>query len=196
MKLTIPVDDGDAIEFECEDTFVSSWVCGDILRGKTYPYLPFVPDVRVVWDVGANCGATTVHFARHYPDAAVHSFEPGSRQWGFLERNVAGYPNVRAHRIGLHSVDQEVPLYAGDGDTGMSSIFPRDVNTDEGELVRLRSAGGFAAEHGIDRIDVLKVDVEGCELDVISSLAHLLPTVKVLYLEYDSRHALRELTHL
>ena len=33
---------------------------------------------------------------------------------------------------------------------------------------------------------MLKVDVEGCEVDVLESLAAVLPTVKVLYVEYDS----------
>ncbi|MET0902827.1 MAG: hypothetical protein ABWZ52_06285, partial [Acidimicrobiales bacterium] len=72
MRFTVDGDDGAPIDFECGDTLVSRWVCEEILAGKTYPYLPFVPDVRVVFDVGANCGAATVHFARHYPDAAIH----------------------------------------------------------------------------------------------------------------------------
>jgi FkbM family methyltransferase len=189
MQLTVTVDDGEPIEFECADTLSSRWVSEEILSGKTYPFLPFVDDVQVVFDVGANCGATSVHLARHYPNAAVHSFEPGSTARAYLERNTARFPKVRVHPIGLYSADQETPLYLGDGDIGMASIEQRGVNLGESELVRLRAGGAWAEEHGIDRIDVLKVDVEGAEVEVISSLAPLLPTVKVLYLEYDSRHA-------
>jgi len=196
MKFTIAGDDGVPIDFECADTIVSRWVCGEILLGKTYPFLPFVDDVRVVFDVGANCGATSVHLARHYPEAVVHSFEPGSEPRAFLERNVAALPNVHVHPIGLYSVDQEVPLYFGDGDSITASVLRRNVNRDESELVSLRAAGPWAAEHRVGRIDVLKVDVEGAEVEVISSLAGLLPTVKVLYLEYDSRRARRELVDL
>ena len=195
MQFTVP-GDGDPIEFECADTFVSRWVCQEILLGKTYPYLPFVDDVQVVFDVGANCGATTVHLARHYPQAQVHSFEPGAEPRAHLERNVATLPNVHVHPIGLFDVDQEVPLYHGDGDSITASVLRRDVNLDDSELVQLRAAGPWAASHGIDRIDVLKVDVEGAESEVITSLAGLLPTVKVLYLEYDSRRARRALATL
>jgi hypothetical protein len=70
------------------------------------------------------------------------------------------------------------------------------VNLDESEPVALRAGGAWAADHGIDRIDILKVDVEGAEIEVLSGLAPLLPTVKVLFVEYDSREARRELGRL
>jgi FkbM family methyltransferase len=196
MRLTVRGDDGEPIEFDCPDTIASRWTSTSILEGETYPYLPFVEDVQVVFDVGANCGAASVHFGRHYPDAVVHAFEPGREARSYLERNVAGLPSVVVHPIGLHSVDRTALLYKGDGDLGMASVIRRTVNLDESEPVELRAAGGWAAEQGIDRIDVLKVDVEGCEIEVLTSLAALLPTVKVLFVEYDSRHARRALDRL
>lgn len=196
MQYTIPVGDDETVEFECAPDVVSRWMHGDILGGKTYPHLPFVDDVQVVFDVGANCGSASIHFARHHPGAQIHAFEPGSEQRAYLERNVAPFPNVEVHPIGLHSQDGEVPLYLGDGNTGLASVTRRSVNLDASELVQLRAAGAWAREHGIDRIDVLKVDVEGCEPDVLTSLAHLLPTVKVLYLEYDSRESRRTMVAL
>lgn len=196
MKLTIPVDDAEPIEFECENTITSNWVSRDILTGATYPYLPFVEDVRVVFDVGANCGAATVHFSRHYPDAEIHSFEPGSTQRAFLERNTAARSNVTVHPFGLHEHDQVVPLYAGADDSGMSSVIRGPWNREESEPVELFAAGPWAADHDITRIDVLKLDVEGCEVDVLRSFTDLLSTVKVLYVEYDSRQARRTIDEL
>lgn len=196
MRFTERGDDGAEIEFECPDSFASRWTCGAILRGETYPYLPFVDDVRVVFDVGANCGAASVHFARHHPGAIVHAFEPGREARSYLERNVASLPNVRVHPIGLHSVDGEARLWAGDGDLGMASVIRRPVNLDRSEPVQLRAAGPWAAEAGIDRIDILKVDVEGCEAEVLGSLGELLATVKVIFVEYDSRTARREIARL
>lgn len=196
MKISVRGEDGERIDFECADNPASRWTCSAILRGKTYPYLPFVDDVRLVFDVGANCGAATVHLARHYPDAQIHAFEPGREARAILERNVAQYPNVHVHPIGLYSSDREARLYRGDGDLGQSSVFRRPGNLDEHEPVRLRAAGSWARERGIDRIDVLKVDVEGCEVDVLESLRELLWTVKVLYVEYDSREARKALNGL
>lgn len=191
MKSTIDSDDSTTVEFECADTLSSQWTARDILAGKTYPYLPFVDDVRVVFDVGANCGATSVYLARHYSHAAIHSFEPGSEPRAILERNATHYSNITVHPIGLGAVDGVVPLYKGDGDSGMGSVFRRSVNCDESEPVQIRAGAEWAAERGIGRIDVLKVDVEGSEINVLEGLLGLLPTVQVLYLEYDSRQSRR-----
>jgi Methyltransferase FkbM domain len=98
--------------------------------------------------------------------------------------------------VGLSDRDATVPLYHGGEDSILGSVHRRDVNTDDTEPVELRAAGEWAKAHGIDRIDVLKVDVEGCELDVLTSLRPLLPTVKVLYVEYDSRRARRDIDAL
>ena len=196
MGFTVRSDDGELIEFECPDSIASRWTNAPILEGHTYPFLPFVDDVRVVFDVGANCGAASVHFARHHPDATVHAFEPGREARGYLERNVASLPNVRVHAFGLYSEDREARLHRGDGDLGMASIIRREVNLDESEPVELRAGGAWAADHEIEQVDILKVDVEGCEVEVLAGLSDLLPTVKVLFVEYDSREARKALGHL
>jgi FkbM family methyltransferase len=196
IEIEVEDADGETIRFECEDTIASRWVSRDILSGDTYPYLPFVDDVTTILDIGANCGAASVHFARHWPDATIHSFEPGGAQRGALERNTAAFPNVHVHPIGLYSRDDEVPLYKGDGDSGMSSIIRGEWNTDDHEVITLRDAGAWAAEHGVTRADVVKLDVEGVEVDVLEALTALLPTVKLLYVEYDSRVARRRIDEI
>jgi FkbM family methyltransferase len=196
MRVTVRDDRGELIEFESPDSVASCMTNSPILEGRTYPILPFVDDVRVVFDVGANCGAASVHFARHHPDAIVHAFEPGREARSYLERNVTSLPNVRVHPIGLYSADLQARLYRGDGDLGKASVIRRQVNLDESEPVELRAGGAWAADQGIERIDILKVDVEGCEIEVLEGMAALLPTVKVLYVEYDSRHARKALGRL
>ena len=131
MRFTVRCDDGEQVEFECPDSFASRWTCTAILQGATYPFLSFVHDVRVVFDVGANCGAASIHFARHYPDAVVHAFEPGREARSYLERNVTSLPNVSVHAVGLYSVNRQARLYRGDGDLGMASVIRREVNLDE-----------------------------------------------------------------
>jgi FkbM family methyltransferase len=187
---------GSTAEFECEPTIASHWVSRDILAGQTYPDLGFANPVRTIVDVGANCGAASVYFAQRHPDAMVHSLEPGSRQRAVLERNVASYSNVRVHPIGLHAVDQLLPLYFGDGDSGMSSVIRSEWNTEEHEVVTLRNAATWAAENAITAIDLLKVDVEGVEVEVLEAMSTYVPTVKVLYVEYDSRAARRSIAKL
>jgi len=170
--------------FECFDNCLSRVTCQAILDGKSYPRIPFVRDVRVVIDVGANVGSARVFFSLSYPDATVYAFEPAGIPFGLLEANTKAHGNVQVHRFGLYSSDLEVPLYRGRYETGMSSVTRSESTTDASEVVSLRSVRDWLAENSIARVDVLKVDTEGCEVPILEAMSDLLPQTKVIYLEY------------
>ena len=181
--------DGETVSFECENSITSAWVCREILEGTTYPVPSFLGDVAVVLDVGANCGAAAIHFARAFPAAAVHAFEPAAAPREVAERNAAAYPNVTVHPFGLSDQDAEARLFHAD-----ESIMGSIVRTDDAvssEPVHLRRGDTWALEAGIDRVDVLKVDVEGAEQQVLVGLGDLVDRAQVVYVEYDSRRSRR-----
>lgn len=184
---TARIADGEPFDFECLDNVVSRWVCGAVLEGDTYPHLPFVDGVEVVLDVGANCGAAAVFFAHHHPTAAVHAFEPAAAPLACLHHNLASLPLAHVQPFGLFSSDGEVTLHHDADDPGSASVHDSLVEAAGSETVALRAAGPWAAENGIERIDILKIDTEGCEIDVLRSLGPLVATTKVIYLEYHSR---------
>jgi FkbM family methyltransferase len=196
MDLAVTLPDGAEITFECEHEIASAWVCKAILEGQTYPLVSFAGDVRTVWDAGANVGATSVFFAHMFPDATVHSFEPTTATRAILERNVADRPRVHVHPFGLLDHDDELELYAS-GWSGQHSVHRPDDGGEFVERVQLRTAGAVAAELGDVPIDVLKLDVEGCEVEVLESLGpDRLAQVKVLYVEYDHRSSRRRIEQL
>jgi len=80
----------------------------EILAGNTYPEVPFVNGVKTILDIGANIGAASVWLATTYPGATVYALEPGSRQFGLLQQNVASLNNVRFFPFGLFSSDKNV----------------------------------------------------------------------------------------
>lgn len=184
--LTVDPPDGPPYEFRGTSALNVAWTCRPILEGRTYPALPFVTDVATIVDVGANCGSASIYFSQHYPTATVHAIEPGSIQLDCLRDNVRGFPNIQVHEIGLSNRDAEVDLHLAE-DSGQASVLRSTWHSGETERITLRDAGRWAAEQGIDRIDLLKVDVEMSELDVFQSLADLLPEVSVIYLEFGSR---------
>lgn len=199
MELTVAIDGTatDPVPFSCSDTFGSRWAATAILAGNTYPHLPFVDDVRVIFDIGANCGAATRYLAHHHPTASIHAFEPAQGPRRHLERNVAHLDGVHVHPVALGPADAEVPLYLGlHDDITASTTYREGVNVEASELVQVRDTSAWLAEHGIDRIDIVKLDVEGAEVEILRGLVPLLPTTKVLYVEYDSRDARRELDRL
>lgn len=87
-------------------------------------------------------------------------------------------------------------LHLDDLDSGQNSVV-HGADAGRVERVPLRAAGAVAAEMGEDPIDVLKVDVEGCEVQVLESLGpERLARVKVLHVEYDHRSARRRIEDL
>lgn len=183
--------------FTCFPTWFSRWMCETVLRGDTYPAIPFVDPVRVVLDVGANCGAATAFFASLYPDAVIHSFEPGAAQLRLLEHNANDFDNVRVHRFGLHDRDERIPLYSGSDDTATASIIQSNSTSSVSEEVLVRSARGWLAEESIDRVDILKLDTEGCEIPILEDLGRaVLDTTKIIYVEYHSEEDRKRLDAL
>jgi FkbM family methyltransferase len=172
--------------FHHEDSITSRFVSNDILQGLTYPYVPFVSDVRVVVDVGANIGAASCFFARLYPQAVVHALEPSPEPFALCMRNVADFPNVHAEQIGLHSYDGTADLFGADEDSSTASLYPQAKPGGDPISVSVRAAGSWAREQSVDRLDILKIDTEGCEVAILESFGPLIDTVRVLYVEYHS----------
>jgi FkbM family methyltransferase len=194
VELTVD-DELGTVAFTCEDDPVSAWVCNDILRDFTYPHLPFLDDVRVVLDLGANCGAAAVHLARHHPGAVVHAVEPAAAPRAVLEVNAARHPAIRVHPVALHDHDGEAWLHHSEVSI-MSSLRESAQASGTSEPVTVRRASAWAREQGIGRIDVLKLDVEGSELAVLTDLADWLPTIQAIYVEYDDRASRRGIEDL
>ncbi|MGC2185849.1 MAG: FkbM family methyltransferase [Terriglobales bacterium] len=174
------------LPFNLFKTDVSFQVANSIFAGVTYPTISFVSDVKTVVDIGANVGAASVYFAIAYPNAKVYAFEPGSAPCSLLRQNVEPLRNVTVFPFGLHSREQRVSLFQGKNDSVESSLCSSSRTDSESEEIRLVCASDFFAGRGVNRIDVLKIDTEGCEVPILQSLHRYLPDVKVLYVEYHS----------
>lgn len=190
------LDDGTEVDYVVPDNWVLRLDAKEILNGRSYPVQPAVTEVRTVLDVGANYGAASLFLSRTYPTATLHAFEPASEPYGYLERNLAGHPDIHTHRFGLFDRDDTLPLFLGKASAGANSIKASRFTTDEHETITLRRGSVWLADEGIERVDVLKIDTEGCEVPILTDLAPYLPEVQVVYLEFhsvDDRAAIVEL---
>jgi FkbM family methyltransferase len=138
-------------------------------------YYPERPVATVV-DAGANVGRFTAAAVRRYPDATVHAFEPVARTFRELRANVGRHRNVRLHHAALGGQEGEgvVVLQAH---SEWNSLAPA-VNTPRAgaasEVVRVLTLDRLAVEGHFRRIDLLKTDTEGYDLEVLVGAAGLL----------------------
>lgn len=122
-----------------------------------------------VLDIGANIGAYTVLFALWTGRAGrVVAFEPAPASLAGLARQVK--LNGVADRVEIVAAamsDREGrALFDCDGASGANALIPTAAAVGRAECVRTMSIDAFCAARGI-RPDVIKVDVEGAELDVL-----------------------------
>jgi len=129
------------------------------------------PGLRAI-DAGANFGVYTLSLAqRAGTGGRVWAIEPGEQAANYLERSVAanGYTHVDVVRCALSAADG-----SGFLQTGITPELRRLVRDDSLAAVGVRSLDSLAAERRIDRVDFMKIDVEGEECNVLEGAAGFL----------------------
>lgn len=169
-----------------------------ILAGTEYP-LPMVPKtwkIESIVDVGANVGAASLWFLSHSPDARVICFEPAYLNHKCLVHNLTAFPGSEVYACGLHSEDRQVLLHHGASQCMQHSIFQSLETGSRTETIQLRDAAAAIDELGLERISVLKVDTEGCEVPILERLGDRLNRVDVIYIEWHSDDDRRRIDEL
>jgi FkbM family methyltransferase len=137
------------------------------------------------FDVGANIGVFTATMAAAVgPSGAVHAFEPLPVNRRRLERTISinGAQQVRVNASVVADTEGRTQLFDyGAGYESWATLAPREIDIGtrvvrperqvEVEAVTLDR---YCDEHDVERIDVLKIDVEGAEQRVLSGAAGLL----------------------
>jgi FkbM family methyltransferase len=145
------------------------------------------PGPLLIVDAGANVGSWTQAALRTFPQARVHAFEPSAVAGGQLTATVGRDPRVTIHRMALSDHDGEALLYANEPGSPIGSLTKRRLVGAEfrhEEMVPVRSLASWARSMALDRIDVLKLDVEGHELDALRGAGALLRDMRVVQFEF------------
>lgn len=151
------------------------FIIGEILHEKQYRLETDLPDAPVVVDLGANIGISALWFLALRPNARIHAFEPAADNLAFLEKNFAGLENITLQKMAVGDVTGSATLHHGEFG-GMHSL----LIDGEGETVPLVSLADYMAQQNIDKIDLLKLDIEGSELDAMKGLGPRIKDVRAI----------------
>lgn len=144
-----------------------------------------------VWDVGANVGYYTSQFARLVGvNGRVVAFEPSKTNFMGLKAACGKLANVHLCPYGLGDVRGVMRFAQGCDELGATS---RVVTNDEGsEVIEISVGDELLAQGAVPQPDVIKIDVEGFEVEVIRGLNTILARTKVRLLGIEVHFAILE----
>jgi FkbM family methyltransferase len=130
----------------------------------------------VVFDVGANVGFYTTLFARLVgPAGRVHAFEPDPLSFGILRQRTARHANVEANSTAVGDHPGSTTLSCNRSNRADNRVHPSlGDETAEAIEVPLTTLDDYCAARGIDRIDAVKMDVQGAEVAALAGFRQTL----------------------
>jgi FkbM family methyltransferase len=152
------------------------------------PLAGFAPEPGdVVIDVGANIGVFSLWAARLIgSEGRLLAIEPTPAAFGNLSQALASTGQAhRAVACACSATAGTLTLHYPPGRLSVASVEPRTDRTLHVD-VPSRPLADVAREAGISRVDFLKIDVEGLELEVLQGAAELLSSVERLAMEVDA----------
>lgn len=141
-----------------------------------------LPEQPYIIDCGANIGLSVIYLKQHYPDARIVAFEPDTLNFELLQKNIKNFDlekvELRKEAVWIENTDLS---FSNDGTMG-SKIT--EAGSHHVKAARL-------ADLLIQKIDFLKIDIEGAEYTVLKDIADRLHYVQSFFLEYHGSFAQR-----
>jgi FkbM family methyltransferase len=140
---------------------------------KAEYYVPPALRPKTILDIGSNIGASILYFHEKFPDAKIFGFEPHPDSFRVLQKNVADLPNATVFNYGFGATQQRVAVPADEVNFG--AFNTRGHYKDRGFPAasvecEVRRLDDVLRELGLTQIDLIKIDCEGAEADVFSTL--------------------------
>lgn len=138
-----------------------------------------------ILDCGSNVGMSILYFKNLYPESCVAGFEPDPTAYEILKHNIEEnrLNNVELHNLALFSKEGEIDFFIGAEDPAslLMSVVPDRI---KGNAIKVKTV---PLSRFIDQpVDLLKIDIEGAEIDVLSELFEKgrLKMVEAMIIEY------------
>jgi FkbM family methyltransferase len=149
---------------------------------------PFVISPNLIIDAGANIGMATLYFAHRYPGAHVVAIEPEPRNFEMLKRNCEGLTNITLMKAALWSEVCELRIANREAEEWAFSVTAQCRQSRSSDTVPGITIDRILHHRRADRVDLLKIDIEGSELKLFSSgAAKWLDHVGVIVIELHDR---------
>lgn len=129
--------------------------------------IPMDKTPKTIIDLGANTGFSSVFFKNKYPEAKIVAVEPEKSNYDLLVKNITNLDNVFAYNAAIWH--RQAHLTIEDKGWGHWGYVVNEVDEHTKDAIKAISIDQLMEDHAIERIDLLKVDIEGSEKDLFST---------------------------
>lgn len=168
--------------------------CGTLPYGydhkwDIYRHIKNQENIKVIFDIGSNVGYTVIDYYKFFDDATIYAFEPITETFSTLMEKVSGIRNVSVHQLAFGAIEGEIEVWLRHN-SQLNSLNPQINLSDNSpnlvkEIVKISTLDSFAILNKVEKIDLLKIDVEGFEIEVLQGATKLFEENKIhfIYIE-------------
>lgn len=135
-------------------------VLKEVFVHREYDWFP-VENPKVIVDLGAHFGDTSLYYHAYFPDAKILAVEPSPENYERLVKHVSGIPNIIPVQGAVGATNGEIQLNLVGSSLGHSLI--KREGTQHAVTVQQFTLGALLQKLGVTKADIIKFDIEGGE---------------------------------
>lgn len=145
---------------------------------------------KTIFDVGANVGDFTEMIDSNVDNTTIHLFEPQESLATDLSDKYSSDENKYVNEFALSDEVSETNIHYNKEGSGLASMSKRrldhmDIEFNKEELVQTETLDKYCRENEIEEIDLLKIDVEGHELNVLRGADEMLSSKSIEFISFE-----------
>lgn len=176
---------------------ISLWALGEVFVSEDYKLN--LKSVKVILDIGAHIGISTLYFSINYPGCKIFAYEPSSANFKYLSRNIQTnkLTNVKTFLLAVSDIPNQKVKLIKSANSMTSSTLKNNVKTNcVFEHVKTTNINNIININHINVIDILKIDCEGEEYNILLNIDRsIFDKIKSFAIEYHN-HPQYNYTHI
>jgi len=161
------------------------FVVRDVFESEDYGFVRQMnlPADAKILDLGANIGLASLYFASLFPESKILAVEPDASNCDLVERNCAALISagrLKLVRVFVGAADGSATIDRTDQSWGFKKAGPAAEGQ---ESIACKSIESLLAQSPMDRIDLLKCDIEGSEAELFANCASWIHLVQNVIIE-------------
>jgi FkbM family methyltransferase len=163
----------------------------------THPFLEKIINkidlnkIEVVFDIGSRDCCQALEFSDWFPETQIYAFEPIPQSAEWCKKAIEGRNNIKFFDYAVSQTDGTIDFYeTTNGNIGASSTLKKNDKHHYGSQYQQKKisinsikAKTFIEKNNINKVDLIWMDVQGAEIDVLSSFENHLNNVKAIHTE-------------